>query len=132
MRISGDREAYPHSDLTRQIIGAAIAVQKSLGPGLDEKLYENALSIELAHLGISFSQQPEFPVHYRERFIGKLRPDLIAENTVIIEIKVAESFTPSHDAQLLSYLSITKLPLGLLLNFKVTPLGKRRLIAPTP
>ena len=130
MRVSGNEEAYPHADLTHQIIGAAIAVQKSLGPGLDEKLYESALCIELAHLGINFTQQPEYPVHYRDRFIGKLRPDLIAEESVIIEIKVAESFTPAHDSQLLSYLSITKLPIGLLLNFKVTPLGKRRLIAP--
>lgn len=121
----------PHAELAHEIIGAAIAVQKELGPGLDEKLYENALCIELAERGISFQQQPEFPGHYHQRFIGKLKPDLIAEGAVIIEIKVAESFAPIHDAQLLSYLSISGPSLGLLLNFKVVPLGKRRILAPT-
>jgi len=96
----------------------------------DEKLYENALCIELAAKNISFQQQPDYPVHYRDHFIGKLRPDLIVENAVIIEIKIAESFSPAHEAQLLSYLAITKLPLGLLLNFKVTPLGNAALSPP--
>lgn len=131
MRVPGNEEKYPHAALTHKIIGAAIEVQKALGPGLDEKLYENALCLELHSLGVDFERQPEFPVHYRQRFIGKLRPDLIVENQIIVEIKVAESFSAAHEAQLLSYLNITKLPIGLLLNFKVTPLGKRRLIAPT-
>ena len=130
MRIPEQHQEYPHSDLTREIIGAAIAVQKSLRSGLDEKLYENALCIEFAERGISFTQQTEFPVHYKNHFIGKLKPDLIVEDTIIIELKVADSFTPAHDTQLLGYLAITNLPLGLLLNFKVVPLGKRRILAP--
>lgn len=72
----------------------------------------------------------EFPEHYKNHFIGKLKPDLIVEDTIIIELKVDDSFTPAHDAQLLGYLAITSLPLGLLLNFKVIPLGKRRILAP--
>ena len=129
MRIPEEPNKYPHAELTREIIGAAIAVQKALGPGMDEKLYENALCIELSDRGISFAQQSEYPVHYKERFIGKLIPDLIVEDVVIIELKVADSFSPAQDAQVLGYLAATGLPLGLLLNFKVIPLGKRRILA---
>ena len=65
-------KVYPHSDLTEQIIGASMKVYSSLKSGLVEKMYENALCIELAHLSLPFSQQESFPVYYRERFIGEL------------------------------------------------------------
>lgn len=128
MRIPDDTKQYPHAELTREVIGAAIEVQRSLKLGLDEKIYETALCIELAERGISFSQQPEYPIHYKGKFIGKLRPDLVIENSIIVEAKVAENFSQQHYSQLLGYLAITELELGLLLNFKTIPLGIKRLV----
>src|SRR5665213_3102469 len=78
-----------HEELTGQIIGAAMSVLNELKPGLDEKLYENALVIELAARGLAAEQQREFPVHYRGHFVGRLIPDLIVEGKVIADTKVA-------------------------------------------
>ncbi|MGJ8696971.1 MAG: GxxExxY protein [Verrucomicrobiaceae bacterium] len=130
MRFPDRKEDYPHAELSKKIIGAAIEVQKELKLGLDEKLYENALCIELARQGLHFEQQPEYPAHYKEHFIGKLRPDLVVEKTIIVETKIAASLTRAHDAQLLGYLAIAQLPLGLLINFNVLPLEVRRLLNP--
>ena len=90
-----------HEEITRSIIGAAMAVLNELKPGLDEKLYENALRIELAAKGHAIEQQREFPVHYRGKFIGKLIPDLIVDGKVIADPKVATTFNDSHMAQML-------------------------------
>ena len=92
-----------HEEITRDIIGAAMAVLNELKPGLDEKLYENALVIELAARGHKVEQQREYPVHYRGHFIGKLIPDLIVDGKVIADPKVAGAFTDSHLAQMLGY-----------------------------
>jgi GxxExxY protein len=112
---------------TGRIIGAAIRVLDELKPGLDEKLYENALVIELAKLGLQPEQQKSFPVHYDGKFIGKLIPDLIVCD-VVVDAKVATAFTPDHVAQMLGYLNITGLPLGLLLNFRYRKLQIKRVI----
>jgi GxxExxY protein len=117
-----------HWDLSEQIIGAAMAVLNELGPGLDEKLYENALVIELTNRGRRADQQKQFPVHYQGRFIGKLIPDLIVDDTVIVDAKVVETFVDSHLAQVLGYLKITNLQLGLLLNFKYATLDWKRVV----
>src|SRR5215831_5741798 len=90
-----------HEELTHQIIGAAMAVLNELKPGLDEKLYENALVIELVARGHTVEQQREFPVHYRGHFIGKLIPDLIVDGKVIADPKVVSAFVESHIAQML-------------------------------
>jgi len=119
---------YPHRDLTRRIIGAAIEVHQCLRPGLDEKLYERALCIELADRGLPFEQQPEYDVHYKGHRIGSKRPDLVVEGKVIVDAKCVDAFSPSHEAQMLGYLNLTGLDLALLLNFKVWPLGKRRIV----
>ena len=114
-------------ELTGKIIGAAIRVLDELRPGLDEKLYENALVIELAKHGLSPEQQKAFSVHYDGKFIGKLIPDLIVSE-VVVDTKVVTSFTPDHVAQMLGYLNITGLPLGLLLNFRYRKLQIKRVI----
>ena len=121
-----DRTSHPHMDLTQLIIGAAMAVHRALGPGLDEKIYENALGIELAAQSLSFTQQQQFPVFYREQCVGKLITDLIIENKVIIETKVAVAISDIHIAQTLSYLSISGLQIGLILNFKTASLTFKR------
>jgi GxxExxY protein len=115
-----------HEEITQSIIGAAMAVLNELKPGLDEKLYENALIIELASRGHLVEQQREFPVHYKGRFIGKLIPDLIVDGKVIADPKVVTSFNDSHTAQMLGYLNITSLSVAILLNFKEAKLTWKR------
>jgi GxxExxY protein len=121
---------FAHQELTGQIIAATIAVHETLRPGLDEKLYERALCVELAERNINFTQQTKYDVNYRGKFLGHLIPDLVVENSVIVEAKCVESFHDIHVAQVIGYLNITDIDVGLLLNFKSWPLGKRRVIRP--
>jgi GxxExxY protein len=110
--------SHPHMELTEKLIGAAMTVHRELGPGLDEKIYENAFCIEMAELSIPFTQQKQYPVHYRSRYVGKLITDLVADERVILELKVADNIHQTHVAQLLSKLAITTLQVGLIFNFK--------------
>src|SRR5215831_5125975 len=107
-----------HRELTREIIGAAMAVLNELKPGLDEKLYENALLIELDTRRHSVEQQREYPVHYKGHFIGKLVPDLIVDGKVLVDPKVVSAFNDTHIAQMLGYLNVSGLEVALLLNFQ--------------
>ncbi len=117
---------HPHIDLTEKIIGAAMAVHREIGPGLDESIYENSLCLELAHLGIDFTQQERFPIYYHNHVVGNLVTDLIIDSKVIVENKVADSIHETHIAQIMGYLSITKLQVGLILNFKHASLTFKR------
>lgn len=121
MKIEG-----PHDELTKRIIGCAMTVHRELRNGLDEKLYENALCIELAEQGLFFEQQPQYPVSCKGRFIGKAIPDLIVEKSVIVDAKVVEAFNESHSSQIIGYPRITDLKVGLLLNFKHASLQFKR------
>lgn len=127
MRGTAEDAEGTEGEQTGRIIGAAIRVLDELKPGLDEKLYENALVIELAKQGMQPEQQKVFPVHYDGKFIGKLIPDLIVGGEVI-DAKVVTAFTADHVAQMLGYLNITGLPLGLLLNFRYRKLQIKRVI----
>jgi GxxExxY protein len=117
-----------HETLSRSIIAAAMKVHGTLKPGLDEKLYENALIIELAKRGHRTEQQKSFSVHYDGHFIGKMTPDLIVDDPVIADPKVVEGFHADHFAQMLGYLAITGLELALLLNFKHASLQWKRVV----
>ena len=117
-----------HEKLTHEIIGAGMAVLNELKPGLDEKLYENALILELASRGHSAQQQKEFPVFYKGHLIGKLIPDLIVEDLVIVDPKVVTAFNETHISQMLGYLNITSLEVALLLNFKDAQLQWKRVV----
>jgi GxxExxY protein len=121
-----------HEELTKDIIGAAIAVLNELKPGLDEKLYENALVIELQARGHTVEQQKEFPVFYRGHFIGKLVPDLIVDGKVIADPKVVTAFSETHVAQMLGYLNITGFEVALLLNFRDSKLQWKRVVRGNP
>lgn len=114
------------TELTETIIGSAFTVLNALKPGLDEKLYERALVIEVAKQGLRADAQKTFPVHYDGHHIGTLVPDLIVEDRVIVDAKVVTDFNESHLAQMLGYLSITGLQTALLLNFKHAKLGIKR------
>jgi GxxExxY protein len=119
-----------HEELSREIIGAAMAVLNELKPGLDEKLYERALIIELKQRGHSVSVQSSFAVFYRGELIGSLIPDLIVENGVIVDPKVVACFMDTHVAQMIGYLNITQLDLAILINFKNARLEWKRVLRP--
>ena len=122
-------------ELSKSIIGCAMAVLNELKPGLDEKLYENALVIELKKKGHGVEQQRSFPVHYDKKHIGTLIPDLIVDNAVIVDPKVVVTFNENHLAQMIGYLTITGKQLALLLNFKYAKLAWKRVVkecSPSP
>ena len=111
-------DAYEH--LSGEIIGSAIEVHRVLGPGLLESAYEECLAWELAQKGLRVTRQFLIPVRYKELTIDEgYRADLVVNEVVILELKCVDSFQPIHTAQLLTYLKMTGLKLGLLLNFKV-------------
>jgi GxxExxY protein len=117
-----------HEELNGEIIGAAMEVLNELKPGLDEKLYERAMIIELKHRGHIVSAQSSFPVFYRGELIGNLIPDLIVDNAVIVDPKVVSSFTDTHVAQMIGYLNIARVELALLMNFKNARLEWKRVL----
>jgi len=121
-------EDYPHQELSGKIIGAAMEVLNELRPGLDERLYENALVIELRTRGHSIDQQKQFPVHYKGEPIGTLIPDLLVDDLVVVDPKVVTAFNEHHVAQMIGYLAITGLKLALLLNFKYAKLQWKRVV----
>ena len=117
-----------HEELSGAIIGVAMEVLNELNPGLDEVLYERAMVIELRRQGYSVAVQNSFPVFYRAELIGTLIPDLIVDNSVIVDPKVVSAFTDTHIAQMIGYLNITGLELALLLNFKNARLDWKRVV----
>ena len=92
-----------HEELSGAVIGAAMDVLNGPRPGLDEKLYENALVIELQARGHSVEQQRQFPVRYRQHLIGILVPDLIVDGAIVVDAKVVSAFIDVHVAQMLGY-----------------------------
>jgi GxxExxY protein len=107
--------------VTEKITGCAIEVHKHLGPGLLESAYEECLVFELLHAGLKAEQQKPVPVVYKEIHLDcGYRIDILVENTVIIELKTIELFSPVHVAQLLTYMKFAQKSLGLLINFNVT------------
>ncbi len=119
-----------HEELSGKIIGAAMEVLNELKPGLDEKLYERAMTIELKYRGHNVAVQSFFPVSYRGELIGNLIPDLIVDDVVIVDPKVVSCFTDTDVAQMIGYLNITRLNLALLLNFKNARLEWKRVLRP--
>ena len=117
-----------HEALSRSIIGIAMEVLNELKPGLDEKLYERAMAIELRGCGHAVALQSSFPVIYRGEMIGNFIPDMIVDDLVIVDGKVVSAFTDSHAAQMIGYLNITGLKLALLLNFKKASLTWKRVV----
>lgn len=105
-----------------------MTVLNTLKPGLDEKLYERALAMELAKRGHKVDQQKQFPVYYRGLEIGTLIPDMIVDDAAIADAKVVVDFNETHVAQMLGYLNVTNLRVALLLNFKHSDLRWKRVV----
>ena len=109
--------------ISKSIIGAAIAVHRHLGPGLLERIYLDAMRHELSCSGLAAQSEVLVPVTYRGHRLGSpLRMDLLVEKSVIVEIKSVESLLPVHESQLISYLRLSGIKVGLLINFNVTKL----------
>jgi GxxExxY protein len=108
------------NELTKKIIGAAIEVHRTLGPGLLESAYEECLCRELTVRGVPFARQVALPVEFKGlRLDCGYRLDLLVEKKVVVEIKAVESLLPIHEAQLLTYLKLGGWKVGLLINFNV-------------
>lgn len=122
------QEELVHKELSEEIIGAAMVVLNELKPGLDEKLYENALVIELRERGHKVEQQQRFPVHFKGHLLGTLTPDLIVDELIVVDPKVVTAFNESHIAQMIGYLAKTGLKLAILLNFKYAKLEWKRVV----
>ena len=124
------------SDLTRRVIGCAIEVHHHLGPGLLESIYEAALCLELSRAGIAFVRQRKLKVKYQGVDLDcEFVLDLVVEGVLVLEIKAVAQLHPIHEAQLLTYLWISGLPLGLLLKFNEVRLKdgiRRRRLSPIP
>jgi GxxExxY protein len=119
--------------LTERVIGCAIEVHPTLGPGLLESIYRECLAMELASNQLHFECERRVPIDYKgQRVRGALKLDLLVEDCLVIELKAVEALHPVHLAQVLTYLRLTGFPAGLLLNFNVTSLrsGLRRLDHP--
>ncbi len=119
--------------LTREIIGAAIDVHRALGPGLLESVYELCLCDELSRREQPFERQVSLPIEYKGRRLdGGLRMDLVVARRVVVEVKSIEAVHPIHEAQILTYMRLARLPVGLLINFNVPILingVKRRILS---
>lgn len=117
--------------LTKKIIGAAVEVHRVVGPGLLESAYEECLCHELDAINLHFERQRPLPMVYKGRSLDcAYRLDVVVEEIVVLELKAVELLLPIHEAQLLTYLKLSHLPIGLLINFNVPILtqGIRRLI----
>lgn len=108
---------FLHKDLTNKIIAAFYTVYNDLGYGFLEKVYEEAMKLELSSMRLTTISQMPIDVYYRGDIIGNYFADLCVENSVIIEIKAAQSLADIHEAQLLNYLKATDMEIGLLMNF---------------
>ena len=116
-----------HANLTKKIIKAFFKVNNTLGYGFLEKVYENAMAIELIKMGCNVRQQQNIKVYYETEEVGDYYADLLIDDLVIIELKAAESLCEEHEAQLINYLKATKMEIGLLLNFGKKAEFKRKI-----
>jgi GxxExxY protein len=116
----------PDSELTAEIIGAAIAVHTALGPGFLESIYEEALCIELTHRSIPYERQRRIVVFFRDHPVGEHRLDLLVAGRVVVELKASKDLDPIHFAIVRSYMKATGVISGLLFNFAAIPLTVKR------
>jgi len=115
-------------NISRLVIGCAMAVHRELGSGYLEVVYERALEIELRSKGIRFKRQVSLPVTYKSKPVGTFVADIVVAGCLIIELKSSESITPRDEAQLINYLKASNIPVGLLFNFGNQSLKTKRLV----
>lgn len=119
---------YLYSDITGKIIRAFYNVYNKLGFGFLEKVYEKSMMIELKRLGLKAENQKKIQVFYDDVQVGEYYADIVINDCVIVELKAAENIIPEHEAQLVNYLRVTDIEVGLLLNFGKTPQKSRKVL----
>jgi GxxExxY protein len=119
---------YPEQELTRRILEGAFAVHNTLGCGFLEKVYSNALLLELRNMGQRCEQEVPFKVRYKDVVVGEYCADLIVEKRVLVELKACAGLDSVHEAQVLNYLKASGIQIGLLLNFGKPKLQYRRFV----
>ena len=117
-----------YKDLSFRIVGAAMEVHRTLGPGFLEAVYEGALAHELALRGIRFERQKRLPVRYKGQLVGDYVADFVVEDQIVLELKAVSRFNPTHEAQAHNYLAATGLRLAILLNFGAPSLQQQRVV----
>jgi len=122
---------FIHSDITKRIIKSFYSVYNKLGFGFLEKVYENAMMIELLSDGLYCEKQKPIKVYYKEKIVGDYYVDILVENKIIIELKASEGIVEEHELQLINYLKATDLEIGLLLNFGKQAQFKRKIFSNT-
>lgn len=126
-RIDTDKMELVHQDITNKVIEAFYKVYNELGFGFLEKIYQNALFLELTAMNLFCEKQKPIKVHYNGQIIGEYFADLIINDCVILELKAAEILAGEHEMQLINYLKATDIEVGLLLNFGKKPQFRRKL-----
>lgn len=121
-------EEYLHKQLTEQVILCAYQVHNQLGTGFLEKVYQNALAVQMRECNVAFKQEHPLSVFYHNQLVGEYVPDFIIADKVIVELKAVTELCPSHEVQLVNYLKATGLRLGLLINFGKSVVVKRRIL----
>ena len=122
-----EEESLPYSGLTRDILGCCFSVMKELGPGFLERIYKNALFLAMTQDGLQVEVEKVFEVKFRGKIIGRYNADLVVEKTIIVELKCCEHLLRDHQAQVINYLTVAQLPIGLLINFRHRKLEYKRL-----
>jgi GxxExxY protein len=124
----GEERPLLYREEVFQIVGCALEVLNTIGHGFHEKPYENALTVEFALRGIPFDQQPTFAIRYKSQVVGEFIPDLIVYQLIIVDAKVIDHITDVERGQMLNYLRIAGLRVGVLLNFAKPRLEWERLV----
>ena len=123
------KPSYKHSDLTDKIIKAFYTVYNKLGYGFLEKVYENAMLIELKSRGFKVESQKLIKVYFKDTIVGEYFADIVVNDKIILELKSCEALAPEHEVQLFNYLKATKIEVGLLFNFGKRTAFKRKIFA---
>lgn len=121
-------EVYPQQALTARILEAAFAVHNTLGAGFLEKVYANALTLELRAKGLACEHEAPLQVRYREAIVGDYLADIVVERRVLLELKACSALDPVHEAQIMNYLRASNLRVGLLMNIGRPKLQYRRFV----
>lgn len=120
---------YKYSGITEKIIGASMTVHKNLGGGnFTEKIFQRALLLELTDMGILFESEKELPVYYKGKLIGKKRVDVLVDEKVLVELKAVSQLEKIHFNQVINYLKVFNLEVGLLVNFGTDSLQVKRFV----
>jgi len=120
-------------ELSGRVIGAAMKVHSTLGPGFVEGVYQNALALEMAAEGIPFEREEKLEVRYQGELVGQYRADLLVAAALILELKAVQAILPEHEVQVVNYLAVTGLDQALLLNFGARSLQfKKKFRTPPP